>query len=227
MRDGFIFYSSFYEALAQLDDADRLAAFDMISKYALIGELPEGASGAGYAIFLMAKPQIDANESRRINGTKGGRPKTEEKPNDNQTITEAEPNDNQTITEPEPKEKEKREKEKEKGKAKEKAKALAFGEYGNVRMSASEYDKLVADFGQVDTDEAVKYLDEYIAEKGYKSKSHYLAMRRWVFEAVKERKQKPAAPPGRKANKFVNFDRNRDNDALMAQIIGRAEGRIV
>lgn len=227
MRDGFIFYSSFYEALAQLEDADRLAAFDMISKYALTGELPEGVSGAGYAIFLMAKPQIDANESRRINGTKGGRPKTEEKPNDNLTETKEEPNNNLTITEPEPKEKEKREKEKEKGKAKEKAKekALAFGEYGNVRMSASEYDKLVADFGQFETDEAVKYLDEYIAEKGYKSKSHYLAIRRWVFNAVKERKQKPQAPP--KVNKFVNFDRNRDNDALMAQIIARAEGRIV
>ena len=69
MRDGFIFYNSFYEALSQLNDVDRLAAYDMISRYALTGEIPEGASGAGYAIFLMAKPQIDANEQRRGRAT--------------------------------------------------------------------------------------------------------------------------------------------------------------
>ena len=40
--------------------------------------------------------------SRWENGKKGGRPKTERKPNDNRTITEQEPNDNRTITEQEP-----------------------------------------------------------------------------------------------------------------------------
>ena len=33
-------------------------------------------------------------------------------------------------------------------------------------------------------------MSDYIAEKGYKSKSHYLAIRRWVIDAVKERKQR-------------------------------------
>ena len=40
--------------------------------------------------------------SRWENGKKGGRPKTERKPNDNRTITEQEPNDNRTITERKP-----------------------------------------------------------------------------------------------------------------------------
>ena len=40
--------------------------------------------------------------SRWENGKKGGRPKTERKPNDNRTETEQEPNDNRTITEQEP-----------------------------------------------------------------------------------------------------------------------------
>ena len=40
------------------------------------------------------------------------------------------------------------------------------------------------------TEEAIRYLDEYIDDKGYKSKSHYLAMRRWVFNALDERKAK-------------------------------------
>lgn len=69
---------------------------------------------------------------------------------------------------------------------------------------------------------------DFYASKGWKVGSQ--AMKDWkacVRTWEKRETQKPAAPPGRKANKFVNFDRNRDNDALMAQIIGRAEGRIV
>lgn len=77
------------------------------------------------------------------------------------------------------------------------------------------------------TVDAEQFVDFY-ASKGWKVGSQ--AMKDWkacVRTWEKRETQKPAAPPGRKANKFVNFDRNRDNDALMAQIIGRAEGRIV
>lgn len=103
---------------------------------------------------------------------------------------------------------------KEKVKEKEKVKdnnKLPFGEYGNVRMSASEYDKLSAEFGQDRTDQAVKYLDEYIGDKGYKSKSHYLAIRRWVFDALDEKRTKPPnrKPPG---TKFQNFPARQDQE---------------
>jgi len=101
------------------------------------------------------------------------------------------------------------------------------GEYKHVRLTDEEHDKLVEQYGEATTNDAIKLLDEYIEEKGTKYKSHYLTMKRWVFSAVEERRQKPQAPPGRKTNRFVNFDRNKDNDALMAQIIARAEGRIV
>ena len=37
---------------------------------------------------------------------------------------------------------------------------------------------------------AIKFLDEYIEEKGYKSKSHNLAIRRWVIQAVQEQEAK-------------------------------------
>ena len=34
----------------------------------------------------------------------------------------------------------------------------------------------------------IEFLDEYIEMKGYKAKNHYLAIRRWVNDAVKEQK---------------------------------------
>jgi len=63
----------------------------------------------------------------------------------------------------------------------------AFGEYRNVKLTQKEKEKLEQEFGVVKTDKAIRYLDEYIEEKHYKSASHYLALRRWVFNAVDER----------------------------------------
>ena len=66
------------------------------------------------------------------------------------------------------------------------------GAFGHVLLSDKEYAKLEADYGTDMVIAAVKYLDEYIEEKGYKSKNHNLAIRRWVIDAVKERQQKKA-----------------------------------
>lgn len=66
----------------------------------------------------------------------------------------------------------------------------SLGEYGNVRLTQEERQKLETEFGVAKTDRAIRYLDEYIEEKGYKSKSHYLAIRRWVFNALEEKKSK-------------------------------------
>lgn len=65
-----------------------------------------------------------------------------------------------------------------------------YGEYQNVKLTDSEFEKLTSDYGEDLRDRAIKYLDEYIEEKDYKSKSHNLAIRRWVIGAVKEKEQK-------------------------------------
>lgn len=61
-----------------------------------------------------------------------------------------------------------------------------YGEYKHVRLTDKERDKLMDEFGEAETLAAIKYLDEYIEEKGYKAKSHYLSMRRWVYDAVRK-----------------------------------------
>ena len=66
----------------------------------------------------------------------------------------------------------------------------SWGEYQNVKMTKDEVDKLIADFGEDMTQKAIKYLDEYMEMKVYKVKSHYLAIRKWVIDAVKEKEAK-------------------------------------
>ena len=106
MRDSVVFYRSFYEAIKDFPPDQFMASVKAIMEYGLDEKEPETA-GIEKAIFLLVKPQIDANNKRYQNGTKGGRPKSKEEPKHNQTVTKQKPTDNQTSTETEPKEKDK------------------------------------------------------------------------------------------------------------------------
>ena len=63
----------------------------------------------------------------------------------------------------------------------------SYGELGNVKLTVQEREKLIAEYGLETTEKAIDFLDGYIADKGYKSKSNYQAIRRWVIDAVKGR----------------------------------------
>ena len=64
------------------------------------------------------------------------------------------------------------------------------GEFGNVLLTDNEFENLASSFGVELRDKAISFLDAYIEEKGYKSKSHNLAIRRWVIEAVNKQPKK-------------------------------------
>lgn len=74
-----------------------------------------------------------------------------------------------------------------------------YGEYQNVRLTEKELQSLKSSYGDL-TDELITYLDEYIEMKGYKAKSHYLCIKKWVVNAVQEKKTKasPTKQPIRK-----------------------------
>lgn len=65
-----------------------------------------------------------------------------------------------------------------------KASKHKYGEYNNVLLKDEELQKLQKDYQN--WEELIKYLDEYIEMKGYKAKSHYLCIKKWVVNAVKE-----------------------------------------
>lgn len=80
-KESFVFYKSFLDAIELLPEGEQLKAFKLIAHYGANGELPEGEQTLANAIFLMAKPNIDATKEKRNNGKKGGRPsKDTEKP---------------------------------------------------------------------------------------------------------------------------------------------------
>lgn len=101
MRDSMVFYRSFYEALKNLPPEQFKESMKALMEYGLNGEEPE-TSGIEKTIFLLVKPQIDANNKRYLNGTKGGRKAKSSEPDKNQSLTKQEPKPNQTRTKAEP-----------------------------------------------------------------------------------------------------------------------------
>ena len=63
-----------------------------------------------------------------------------------------------------------------------------YGEYKHVLLTDDEYKKLVQERGQVKTEAAITFLDEYLEMNGKSYKSCYLALRKWVFDALEEKK---------------------------------------
>ena len=59
-----------------------------------------------------------------------------------------------------------------------------YGEYKHILLSDIEKEKLVKEYGEEQTLKAITYLDEYVEMKGTKYKSHYLALKKWVFSAI-------------------------------------------
>lgn len=84
MKESFVFYASFLEAIEELDDKNQLKIYKSITNFALKNEEPEKLTGICKAIFALIKPQITASNKRFEKSKKcaefgklGGRPKKE------------------------------------------------------------------------------------------------------------------------------------------------------
>lgn len=88
-------------------------------------------------------------------------------------------------------------------------KAHMENENENININIKELDKLNKEYGEEVTKKAIQYLSDYKIEKNYKTKSDYLTLKRWVFNAVKERESKNAnTSKGFKSNSY----RGNNND---------------
>ena len=177
------------------------------------------------AVFDMIKAQLDADadkyaevcRKRAENGKKGGVAKAS---NSKQMLANASKskqkladndNDNDNDNDINKKKKSTRTSDK-----------LVFGEYSHVRLTEDQYNKLAADYGEQMRDACIKRLDEYMQERpDYKSKDHYLCIRRWVVKAVQEAAEKPSMKI--KQTSFHQFDmkHNYDFDSMEDMLLRR------
>ncbi len=171
-RESMVFYRSFMEATDSLEAEQYKKVIQMVLHYAMNGEMPE-EKGIEYSLFALMKPQIDANNRRYENGKKGaefgklgGRPKKEtpKKPQEN-PIETPNYNSNGNLT------------------VKVKEERHLYGEYKHVRLSDTEYQKLLSEYGASVVTDYVRRLDEYIQTTGKKYKDHNLTIRQWIRKA--------------------------------------------
>ena len=86
MKESFVFYRSFYEAIKDLKIKDKLQVYEAICELSL-NQKEIKLTGLAATVFKLIKPQILANYERYENGKKGGafgvlggRPKKEKNP---------------------------------------------------------------------------------------------------------------------------------------------------
>lgn len=103
MRDSAIFYRSFYDAIKDLSEDIQADVLRALFEYAFYYKELE-LTGTAKAIFILIKPQLDANIKKYENGKKGGRPlkkpdrgETKEKTRQNPEGTKPEGNVNESY----------------------------------------------------------------------------------------------------------------------------------
>lgn len=221
MRDSVVFYRSFYEAIRMLPAEQFKASALAILEYGLDGKEPD-TDGIERTVFCMAKPQIDANNRRYENGTKGGRPKT--KPNQTET------KDNLDKSKPEPKEKEKvKDNVKEKDNTYSCAFEALWSAYPRKKEKANAYKcykaRLADGFSEDELMTAVKRYADECKSRGtevrfIKLGSTFLSSSTPFTDYLGDYKPEDTERDGAVKN-FNNFERrNYDFDALERGIIG-------
>lgn len=94
----------------------------------------------------------------------------------------------------------------------------AYGEFGNVKMTTAEFEKLVQAEGAERANALIEELSSYLASSGKRYKSHYATLLNWGRRKDKE---------GEPKQKFMTADdisrRNyEESKKQLAQILGRA-----
>lgn len=210
--DGLIFYKSFQKAIKLLPESEQLKALWAIIDYGIDGKEPQ-EEGLYRIAYEMAKPQIDANNQRKTNGSRGGRPsKTNGYENEKPMVFE-----NEEIEKP-------KEKVKEKVKDKEKDKENTLKGVKEKRFAPptkAEVEEYCQEKGYGVN--AERFIDFYESKGWYigknKMKNWRAAVRNWSRSQRQEltaeagkRQGKAAAP-----NRFHNFEQGEVNYDSIAQ----------
>lgn len=221
-KNSFVLYTDYYEHIENLTNEEAGQLIKAIFQYEM-GKDPEFENRVVGMAFSFIKSQLkrdsdkyaDTIEKRKKAGSLGGKQKVANLANAKSatkivanvadtvtvtdTVTDNVINNNKKASAPKKK----------------------YGEYQNVTLTDAENQKLIDEFGKDTRDKAITFLDEYIQEKQYKSKSHYLAIRRWVIDAVSKQANKTQVKPTGTNAKIHDYDERRYDQDFMNSLMGK------
>lgn len=212
MTDGFIFYTSWFEALSEMPPEIQLEAYQAISAYGCGEDIDlDTMNPWARSVLKTIIPQIDANERRRSNGSKGGRPsKTEGAEEEKPLVSDLENQwfqDDETTGygSEEPKEKVKvkeKAKVKEQAKAKENAKAKVF-----IPPTVDEVAGYCAERSNgINAQEFIDYYEQtgWKLSNGQRMVDWKAAIRNWENRRKNDQQERRQAQPT-KPNPFTDY----------------------
>lgn len=163
--DSFVFYRSFRDAIEEMTDENKLATLLAICDYALYGVEPELQDAMSRAVFTVARPSIDANNTKRIGGKKGGRPRKETIgfSDENHRFSKNESTVSVSVSETVSEAGVKADKPPSPTRTK-------YGKYGWVKLTDSDYNRLLNDLGQAEVERCIAYIDESAQATGNKNR---------------------------------------------------------
>ena len=228
---GFVVLLDFYEPLQCLTDAQKGQVFDACFAYHL-GQDPALNDPLVRMAFSFIKPffdrQCEAYERKCEQNRANAKKKYEDKRTDadgcDRKRTDATASDGTQIKVKEESKEEVKPKEStplppaggQRAHAKEKK--TPYGQFGNVLLTDKEYQSLQDEFGITGAQERIDNLDEYIASKGTRYKSHYATILSWN----RRDSQKPQ-PVMRQARLSEAEERQRHNDEVCRQVSAELE----
>jgi len=99
-----------------------------------------------------------------------------------------------------------------------------YGEYNHVQLTDEQLEKLKNEY--TNYQDLITYLDEYIEMKGYTAKNHYLAIKKWVVDAVKEkgiRSKKHGVEPEWLGKEIKKEKYSDETERLYREVFGDSE----
>jgi len=192
-NESFVFYKSFWNAIENLQsDEEKLKAYQFIIGYGITGDMPPSEQSMAYTIFLMAQPNIDSNNKKKIDGKKWWAPEWNQNARKNwnmvenweidtkQPVVDLENNQwlkNKTSNEDE------NEDENENEDIKKNEKRKWYGEFKKCLLTDKQYEKVLKDYWKKAWEMLIKQVDRYCASKGRAYKDYVAAIRNFAEKA--------------------------------------------